>query len=113
VSPRDYFGHPVSPGGLANLLARPGDYRGYLAEAARPCRQARALVVADEVQSGMARTGKWFAYQCWPEVDPALGEPFARLSPSGESILRLPTLRASLGGAGENVTARLGGRPGW
>jgi ornithine--oxo-acid transaminase len=43
---------------------------GYLAEAGRLCRKAGALLVADEVQCGLGRTGKWFAYQHWPEVAP-------------------------------------------
>jgi ornithine--oxo-acid transaminase len=43
---------------------------GYLAEAQRLCRRAGALLVADEVQCGLGRTGKWFAYQHWPEVEP-------------------------------------------
>ncbi len=43
---------------------------GYLAEAQRICRKAEALLVVDEVQSGLGRTGKWFAYQHWSEVEP-------------------------------------------
>jgi ornithine--oxo-acid transaminase len=43
---------------------------GYLAEAQRLCRKAGALLVADEVQCGIGRTGKWFSYQHWPEVEP-------------------------------------------
>jgi len=43
---------------------------GYLAEAGRLCRKAGALLVADEVQCGLGRTGKWFAYQHWPEAAP-------------------------------------------
>ena len=43
---------------------------GYLADAQRLCRKAGALLVVDEVQSGLGRTGKWFAYQHWPEVEP-------------------------------------------
>jgi acetylornithine/succinyldiaminopimelate/putrescine aminotransferase len=43
---------------------------GYLAEAQRLCRKAGALLVIDEVQCGLGRTGKWFAYQHWPETEP-------------------------------------------
>ncbi len=43
---------------------------GYLAAAQRLCRKAGALLVVDEVQTGLGRTGKWFAYQHWPEVEP-------------------------------------------
>ncbi|HEY3822926.1 MAG TPA: aspartate aminotransferase family protein [Bryobacteraceae bacterium] len=43
---------------------------GFLAEAQRLCRKAGALLVVDEVQTGLGRTGKWFAYQHWPEVEP-------------------------------------------
>ena len=42
----------------------------YLLEAQKLCRKAGALLVADEVQCGLGRTGKWFAYQHWPEVEP-------------------------------------------
>ncbi len=43
---------------------------GYLAEAQRLCRKAGTLLIIDEVQSGMGRTGKWFCFQHWPEVEP-------------------------------------------
>src|SRR3954462_1003793 len=43
---------------------------GYLAEAQRLCRKYGTLLVIDEVQSGLGRTGKWFCYQQWPEVEP-------------------------------------------
>jgi acetylornithine/succinyldiaminopimelate/putrescine aminotransferase len=43
---------------------------GYLAEAQRLCRKFGTQLVLDEVQSGLGRTGKWFCYQHWPEVEP-------------------------------------------
>jgi len=43
---------------------------GYLAEAQTLCRKYGTLLVIDEVQSGLGRTGKWFCYQHWPEVEP-------------------------------------------
>jgi acetylornithine/N-succinyldiaminopimelate aminotransferase len=36
---------------------------GYLAAARQACDQAGALLVLDEIQSGIGRTGSWFAYQ--------------------------------------------------
>jgi ornithine--oxo-acid transaminase len=39
----------------------------YFEEAIRLCRKYGALFIADEVQSGMGRTGKWFAFQHWAE----------------------------------------------
>jgi acetylornithine/N-succinyldiaminopimelate aminotransferase len=36
---------------------------GYLAAARRICDDAGALLVIDEVQGGIGRTGRWFAYQ--------------------------------------------------
>jgi len=43
---------------------------GYLADAQRLCRKYGTLLICDEVQCGLGRTGKWFAYQHWPEVEP-------------------------------------------
>src|SRR4051812_9950449 len=43
---------------------------GYLAEAQRLCRKYGTLLVLDEVQCGLGRTGKWFCFQHWPEVEP-------------------------------------------
>ncbi len=43
---------------------------GYLAEAQRLCKKYGTLLVIDEVQTGLGRTGAWFCYQHWPEVEP-------------------------------------------
>jgi ornithine--oxo-acid transaminase len=43
---------------------------GYLAEARRLCTKYGTLLVLDEVQAGLGRTGKWFCYQHWPSVEP-------------------------------------------
>ncbi len=45
-------------------------HEGYLAEAQRLCRKFGTLLVVDEVQTGLGRTGRWFCYQHWPEVEP-------------------------------------------
>lgn len=45
--------------GEAGILIPPP---GYLKEASEICRQHRVLLVADEIQSGLGRTGKLFAY---------------------------------------------------
>jgi ornithine--oxo-acid transaminase len=43
---------------------------GYLAEAQRLCNKFGTLLVMDEVQSGLGRTGKWFCFQHWPDIEP-------------------------------------------
>ncbi len=42
---------------------------GFLKEAERLCRKHGALMVADEIQSGMGRSGKFLAYE-WEDIDP-------------------------------------------
>jgi ornithine--oxo-acid transaminase len=42
----------------------------YLIEAQRLCRKHGTLLIVDEVQSGLGRTGKWFCFQHWPDVEP-------------------------------------------
>ncbi len=49
---------PVQGEGGINVPAR-----GYLSGLRRLCDQHGALLILDEVQTGMGRTGKWFAYQ--------------------------------------------------
>ncbi len=45
--------------GEAGIVIPP---KGFLKEAAEICRQNRVLLMADEIQSGLGRTGKLFAY---------------------------------------------------
>ncbi|MGD0390591.1 MAG: aspartate aminotransferase family protein, partial [Tepidisphaeraceae bacterium] len=42
----------------------------FLVEAQRLCQKYGSLLIADEVQCGLGRTGKWFAFQHWPDVEP-------------------------------------------
>ncbi|WP_216829319.1 ornithine--oxo-acid transaminase [Alkalihalobacterium elongatum] len=43
--------------------------KGYLAKAYELCKQENVLFIADEIQTGLGRTGKWFACD-WENVDP-------------------------------------------
>jgi ornithine--oxo-acid transaminase len=59
-------------GDVAALVIEPIQGKGvnipddrYLPEAAAMCRRHGALFVADEVQTGLGRTGRWFAVQHW------------------------------------------------
>lgn len=65
---------------------------GYLEGAQQLCRKYGTLLVLDEVQSGLGRTGKWFCYQHWPGVDPDIITAAKALSggyvPVGAAITR-------------------------
>lgn len=49
---------PIQAEGGVNVAPR-----GYLEELAELCRERSLLLILDEVQSGMARSGRWFAHQ--------------------------------------------------
>ncbi|HUY96976.1 MAG TPA: aminotransferase class III-fold pyridoxal phosphate-dependent enzyme [Verrucomicrobiae bacterium] len=63
------FAHVVAPTQLAAMLVEPiqgeGGYlvppAGFLSHLRRECHRHGILLIADEVQSGMGRTGRWFA----------------------------------------------------
>jgi acetylornithine/N-succinyldiaminopimelate aminotransferase len=60
----------------------------FLAEARRLCDQTGALLILDEIQSGMGRTGKWTAYQHFgitPDVT-TLAKPLANGVPIGAML---------------------------
>lgn len=46
--------------GEAGIIIPP---KGYLSEVAKIANQNQVLFIVDEIQSGLGRTGKWFAYQ--------------------------------------------------
>jgi ornithine--oxo-acid transaminase len=52
--------------GEAGIVLPP---EGYLRAAERICRERNALLILDEIQSGLGRTGKLFAYE-WEGVQP-------------------------------------------
>ena len=52
--------------GEAGIITPPA---GFLEEAAALCKEHNVLFIADEIQTGLARTGKMFAYE-WENVTP-------------------------------------------
>jgi 4-aminobutyrate aminotransferase/(S)-3-amino-2-methylpropionate transaminase len=75
----DFFVKQVNPEAVAAVVAEPVQGEGgfiapppdYFQELARICRDNGILFVADEIQSGMGRTGKMFAIEHWG-VEPDL-----------------------------------------
>ncbi len=75
----DFFIKNVNPEAVAAVVAEPvqgeGGFiappRGYFQELVKICRDNGILFVADEIQSGMGRTGKMFAIEHWG-VEPDL-----------------------------------------
>jgi 4-aminobutyrate aminotransferase/(S)-3-amino-2-methylpropionate transaminase len=76
---KDFFIRHVNPEAVAAIVAEPvqgeGGFfappPGYYQELVKMCRDNGILFVADEIQSGMGRTGKMFAIEHWG-VDPDL-----------------------------------------
>ena len=68
----------------------------FLAAARELCDQTGALLLADEIQSGMGRTGKWFAYQNYgiqPDIT-TLAKPIANGLPMGAMLCTDEAARA-------------------
>jgi acetylornithine/N-succinyldiaminopimelate aminotransferase len=68
----------------------------FFATARELCNSTGALLMADEIQSGMGRTGKWFAYQHYgiqPDVT-TLAKPIANGIPMGAMICNNEAARA-------------------
>ena len=72
------LGRELERGDVAAFIVEPvqgkGVYlspQGYLREAQRLCRQAGALLIVDEVQTGLGRTGRFLALEHWA-VEPDL-----------------------------------------
>lgn len=55
--------------GEAGVIIPP---KGYLKSAYELCKEHNVLLILDEIQTGLGRTGKLFAYQYEPPVDPDL-----------------------------------------
>jgi 4-aminobutyrate aminotransferase / (S)-3-amino-2-methylpropionate transaminase / 5-aminovalerate transaminase len=77
---KEIFVKHVNPEAVACVVAEPvqgeGGFitppAGYFQELARICRDNGIVFVADEIQSGMGRTGKMFAIENWEGVEPDL-----------------------------------------
>jgi len=67
------LGKKVSPKKVAGIIVEPiqgeGGYifpgEGFLQQLRELCDEHGILLIADEIQSGMGRTGKWFAIEHW------------------------------------------------
>ncbi len=76
---KDFFITGIDPENVAAIVAEPvqgeGGFiappKGYFQEVAKLCKEHGILFVADEIQSGMGRTGKMFAIEHWG-VEPDL-----------------------------------------
>lgn len=63
----------------------------FLPEAQRLCRKYGTLTIADEVQSGLGRTGKWFAFEHWalePDIVCVAKALSGGLVPAGAILMR-------------------------
>lgn len=104
----EYAGVIVEPiQGEAGIIVPPDDFLPALEDRARA---KGALLIVDEVQSGMGRTGKWWAHQHWgiePDIMTA-GKGIGGGIPMGATIVREEI--ASVMKVGEH-SSTMGGNP--
>lgn len=111
------FKKVIPPDDLACMIIEPvqgaGGYiippDGYLQALAKLCGENNVIFVADEIQSGLCRTGKWFACEHWG-VEPdivTLGKGIAGGLPFGATVSRAELMDWEPG-AHENT---MGGSP--
>jgi len=92
------FGHVLPPDNVAGIIVEPiqgeGGYiipaDGFFPALRALCDRYGILLIADEVQSGMGRTGKWWAIEHW-EVEPdivCIAKGIASGMPLGATIAR-------------------------
>jgi len=84
---------------------------GYLSGLQALCREHSALLMLDEIQTGMARTGRWFAFQHEPALQPdvvTVAKALGNGIPIGACLAREPAAR--LLGPGSHGTT-FGGNP--
>lgn len=111
------FEKVVPPDDVACMIVEPiqgaGGYivppDGYLQALAKLCKENDIIFVADEIQSGLCRTGRWFACEHW-EVEPdiiTIGKGIAGGLPFGATVSRAELMDWEPG-AHENT---MGGSP--
>ena len=77
---KEFFVTNINPEAVAAIVAEPiqgegGFYAppaGYFQELSALCKEYGIVLICDEIQSGMGRTGKMFAIENWPGVEPDL-----------------------------------------
>lgn len=113
----DYFHHSVDPEEVAAVIVEPvqGEggfippHRDFLPKVQDLCRRHGILLIADEVQSGMGRTGRMFAFEHYG-IDPdmiLLAKGIASGMPISAVIARDDVMRWNDGGHGSTF----GGNP--
>lgn len=94
----------LEKGDVAGFIIEPVQGKGvhypegdYYAQAQALCRKHGTLLICDEVQCGLGRTGKWFAYEHW-DLDPDIVTVAKTLSggyvPVGAIVTRRPIYQA-------------------